>query len=376
MSGTSLDGLDIALCKISGSGRETAVSLEYFTTVSYPEKVKNKLRQIVSVPDVSLQDVCLHHSWLGNYHGELILDTLSDWNIAPAEIDCIASHGQTIYHAPKSQHGKTDMPNATLQIGDADHIAHTTGILTIGDFRQKHTAADGEGAPLAALVDKLLYTHDTENRVLLNIGGIANFTFLPARSANQESTITTDTGPGNTLIDQAASIYFDEDFDRDGKIASSGNVRDNVLQILKSNPYFQRSLPKTTGPEYFNLDWVHERIGDKNSEQINPADLIATLTQLSAQTIADSIKNVTGNRGDSTVYISGGGLHNPTLMKAIRQALPKYEIHPFGAIGFNPDAKEAAIFAVLANEMLSGGGFNINDKSEHQINLGKISFPD
>jgi anhydro-N-acetylmuramic acid kinase len=378
MSGTSLDGLDIALCKTKGSGRDTEVELEKFVTKSYDSKTKKRLKAISSVAEASMEEICLLHSWLADYHGELILEALEDWNIPPAEIDCIASHGQTIYHAPKIQHRQDDMPNATLQIGDGDHLAQTTGILTISDFRQKHTAAGGEGAPMVSFVDRVLYTDDKEERILLNIGGIANFTYLPARRSSKQQTITTDTGPGNTLIDAATQQYFSKDFDRDGAIAKIGESNRKAVDALKADPYFKKPLPKTTGPEVFNLKWVDELLYKADITEISPRDLVASLTHLSAETIADSINEILDNNQEPTVYVSGGGIHNPVMRGWIQELLPQCDIKNFSDIGFDPDAKEAVLFAVLANEMLSGDGFpmDANDPKSEKINFGKISFPD
>jgi len=377
MSGTSLDGLDIALCEISGSGLQTAVSLQKFETQPYPNQIRKRLKGITSVPRASLEEVCLMHSWLGNYHGELVLNALKKWNLSPSDIDAIASHGQTIYHAPKIQHFRPDMPNATLQIGDGDHLARTTGILTISDFRQKHTAAGKEGAPLAAFVDRLLYTHETETRVLLNIGGIANFTYLPAGNTRNRQFITTDTGPGNTLIDAAVQKYFSRNFDEDGVIAKKGSVNPQALNALKSDPYFQKPLPKTTGPEVFNLEWVDKRLQENDLDNLTPENLVATLSRLTAETIADAIQNSCRKNPHPAIYGSGGGIHNPVLIGWLKDLLPHCVFQNFKTIGPNPDAKEAVIFAVLANEMLSGEGFQLNPNENHseKLNLGKISFP-
>lgn len=376
MSGTSLDGLDIALCTITGSGKKTEVELKEFVTKPYSAKIKKRLNAISSVTEASLEEVCLLHSWLGNYHGQLILDALNEWQITSSEIDCIASHGQTIYHAPRIQHGQPTMPNSTLQIGDGDHIARTTGILTISDFRQKHTAAGGEGAPMVSLADRILYTHETEERILLNIGGIANFTYLPARKNREQSSITTDTGPGNTLIDAAMQHFFSKEFDKDGAIAKQGSVNSEALKALKSDPYFKKPLPKTTGPEIFNLSWIGDQFDRADIDNISPENLVATLTRLSAETITEAIDNITTRNQKPVIYLSGGGIHNPVMRQWIQELLPKCELRNFDVIGFNPDAKEAVLFAVLANEMLSGKGFPMDvDPDNPKVNFGKISFP-
>src|ERR1700744_4669058 len=180
MSGTSLDGLDIALCRFTGNGLKTKFELIKFITIPYQQHFKNEVHEIFSRRLVDLEKITLLNAYIGTFHGELILKALAKWNIKPGEIDFIASHGQTIYHAPKRLHQQAGYPNATLQIGDGDHIAVKTGILTISDFRQKHIAAAGGGAPLALAGDVLLAGKPGEARILLNIGGIATLTYLPA----------------------------------------------------------------------------------------------------------------------------------------------------------------------------------------------------
>src|SRR6187549_1155388 len=177
MSGTSFDGLDVALCKIKGSGPETHVELVQFETSSYKNDFKEELKTIFSRRDADLEKVCLLNEWVAIQHAKIINDCLQKWGYSKNDIDLIASHGQTIYHAPKFLHGKEKFPNATLQIGDGDHIAVNTGIITISDFRQKHIAAGGEGAPLAVYADYLMYAESTSDVAALNIGGISNFTF-------------------------------------------------------------------------------------------------------------------------------------------------------------------------------------------------------
>ncbi|MCW9706001.1 anhydro-N-acetylmuramic acid kinase [Fodinibius salsisoli] len=373
MSGTSMDGLDLVLCQLTGKGKETEISLLEFETVAYSEKLKDLLQKVISVPRCSLEDVCLMHTYLGHFTAEIILDTLEGWRINPSEVDCIASHGQTIYHAPKSKHQRAEFPHATLQIGDGDHIAHKTGILTISDFRQKHTAAGGEGAPMAALIDQLLFRDSHKDRILLNIGGIANFTYVPASSALDA--ISADTGPGNTLLDAAARRLLDKPFDEGGTEAQKGVVNKALLEALKANPYFEQAMPKTTGPELFNWKYVEQARDQANVKAISDKDLLATLVELTAETIAEAIKKVDAS-DEMEILTSGGGIHNNALMYRLKQQLPKAAFVPFGAQYFNPDAKEAVCFAVLANEALSGKGFQIglNEKKE-RVNFGKVSFP-
>jgi anhydro-N-acetylmuramic acid kinase len=378
MSGTSLDGLDIALCKISGSGTDTKAETEHFLTMDYDEESAAGLKKISSVEQVSLSEICYRHTWLADLHAKMILKALDEWNLTTDDVDCIASHGQTIYHLPaRDQKNNEPRLNSTLQIADGDHIAVKTGILTISDLRQKHTAAGGEGAPLAGLVDELLFASDEESRILLNIGGIGNFTWLPAKSTNQNS-FTTDTGPGNTLIDKLMQHYFDEPFDWDGMTARSGSVHEPLLNALQSDPWFDGEGSKTTGPEYFSTEWLRSAALESGIDtgDIPPEDLIRTVTELSARTISSLIRKSVPENEKPVIYTSGGGVHNPVMMEQIAAGLPDYPMKDFAELGMNPDAKEAVIFAVLANEMLAGHGFSIDTpKGRKRVQLGKISFP-
>lgn len=250
MSGTSLDGLDLALCEISGEGENTVVKIEQFETIDYSEEIKTEIRKVFAKKTIDFQHLVLLNEWIADLHAGMINDYLSKWNISASEVDLIASHGQTVLHAPKFLHQQEKFPNATLQIGDGDHIAVKTGIITLSDFRQKHIAAGGEGAPLAVYGDYLLFSKKGENRIMLNMGGIANFTYLPA-SQNAEEVFVTDTGTANTLIDIFTKQFFPEkSYDKDAEIAKSGTVNQELLSELKSNSFFQKSFPKTIGYNY------------------------------------------------------------------------------------------------------------------------------
>jgi len=288
MSGTSLDGLDLALCRFSGNGIETKAEVLKFTTVSYAPEFKEEVKQVFSKQQVNLELLCLLNEKIGLTHARLINQTLADWNISNDEVDLVASHGQTIYHAPKIKHQDPAYPDGTLQIGDGDHIAVKTGIITISDFRQKHIAAGGEGAPLAVYGDYFLFADPEIDRILLNIGGIANFTWLPATKSGKEI-FSTDTGPGNTLIDQFMQARFDLYFDEDAKHARKGKVNTALLNALLKNPFFKEAIPKSTGPELFNLAYVEEALSDSQSHSLSDNDILATLCELTAVTIVKEI---------------------------------------------------------------------------------------
>ena len=371
MSGTSLDGLDIALCSFSGNGLATKFKLENFVTIAYPADFKMDIQQVFAQKTVDLEKVVLLNEFIGIYHAELILKALANWNIKPEAVDFIASHGQTIYHAPKRLHQKAGYPNATLQIGDGDHIAVKTGILTISDFRQKHIAAGGEGAPLALYGDVILGSKTGENRTLLNIGGIANLTYLPA-DGNYQNILCTDIGPGNTLIDAACRKYFDKPYDEDSKIAYSGKVNKFLLDALLSNPFFKESSPKTTGPELFNLDFVADAQKRSGILAISPEDLISTLSTLTAASIAQFI-DANFNVDDLQVFLSGGGARNPFITAQLKKDLPQAAIKNTNALGIDPDAKEAILFALLGNEALCGEPIKIGNNPA--VLMGKFSFP-
>jgi len=376
MSGTSVDGLDIALCRISGSGATTQLHLDFFTTITYEKEYREAIASVFSKREVDLEKVCLLNGWIARQHGAMILQSLKEWKQEPSTIDCIASHGQTIYHAPKLLHRQRQFDNATLQIGDGDHLAVHTGIITISDFRQKHIAAGGEGAPLAAYGDYFLFSKKNENRILLNIGGIANFTFLPG-SLDATAVFSTDTGPGNTLMDAWAQQQFGKSYDADGAIAATGTVSEKLLTALKDHPFFTQGLPKTTGPELFNLSYLQAAKERSGATTISAEDTMATLNRFSADTIAACIKEVINNAKDYTFYASGGGMHNPVLMKNLSALLPGFEFFDTGQLGINPDAKEAVLFALLANETLSGNapGFGEARNGIPNVSMGKISFP-
>lgn len=379
MSGTSLDGLDVALCKISGTGTNTVVQLKEFTTIPYSETVKNEIRKVFAKKTIDFQHLALLNEWIGLLHADIVLDCLQQWNCKASEVDLIASHGQTVMHTPKSLHQQTEFPNATLQIGDGDHIAVRTGIITVSDFRQKHLAAGGEGAPLAVYGDYFLFGNENENRIMLNIGGIGNFTYLP-KNQDPELVFVTDTGTGNTLLDAFTKLHYPElSYDKEAQIAQKGKINLRLLEVLKDHPFFKGPYPKTTGPELFNLDYVQKAIVESNSQELSVEDILATLTRFSAETIAEAILfvlNQNETAEDSTVYVSGGGLHNPLLMSYLRELLP-YTIKSTSELGIAGDAKEAILFAILANETVAGGNTNFGPvKGIPSVNMGKISFPD
>ena len=377
MSGTSLDGLDIALCKIEGNGLDTKLDLLKYQTIPFSQELKNELKEIFCKEQVSLEKVCLLNAYLGKYYADLINKTLINWNVKNEDVDLIASHGQTIYHAPKTKHQNPCYNNATLQIGDADQIAVNTSIITISDFRQKSIAVGAEGAPLAVYGDYFLLSSEKENRILINIGGISNFTFLP-KNLHFEEVICTDAGPGNTLMDVYVQQQFENKFfDENATLAMQGKVNDELLKALLEHKFFKQSFPKSTGQEIFNLSFITSAQEKSNTKNISVYNVLATLNKFTALEIVKAIQQ-TIQINDFSIYISGGGMNNPLLIKNIQEELPQIKIQSTEALGINPNAKEAILFAVLANECIGGESsfYQTKHPTIPAITMGKISLPD
>lgn len=377
MSGTSVDGLDVALCRFSGQGMDTNLHLLAFETVTYNAAFKEQIKSVFSKRQVDLEKVCLLNAWVALEHAHIINACLAKWKIDAADVDLIASHGQTIYHAPKFLHPDDQFGNATLQIGDGDHMAVATGIITLSDFRQKHVAAGGEGAPLAVYGDYLIFSNKKENRIMLNIGGIANFTYLPS-SLDATAVFSTDVGTGNTLMDAYIQEHFPgKYFDENATVAKQGKIQASLLQALKQNDFFTNDFPKTIGPELFNLAYLDQALQASDNTHLSHADIMATLNRFSADMIVDALQRSMGNRKDFVAYVSGGGMHNPLLMQHIREQLPHIIFRNTAELEVNPDAKEAVLFAILANEAICGGEVKLGAGRNGipAVSMGKISFP-
>lgn len=374
MSGTSLDGLDIALCKIQGNGNQSKIELLAFETMDYKPEFRTWVRKIFAQRNINQQVLCGLNPYIAEVHAALILEALQKWNIQAIEIDAIASHGQTVFHAPQSLTHDTSLPNSTLQLGDGDHLAVRTGIICLSDFRQKHLAAGGEGAPLAAYGDYLLFSSETENRILLNIGGISNFTFLPALGSPLKA-YATDLGPGNAMMNQYMEKYFQVEMDKDAETAKKGQINPVLLNELENEAFLGFNFPKTTGPELFNLAYLDQALVNISIKNLSHEDIMATLNAFSAKTMVKGIQKATAGLENLKIYVSGGGLHNPLLMEQLKSEFPR-RVDSFEALGLNPDAKEACLFAVLANETLAGNPQSVsNIKDSPAVCMGKISLP-
>jgi anhydro-N-acetylmuramic acid kinase len=349
MSGTSLDGIDAALVELDGDPAQPRWELRAFVETPYSVDQRRTIHDgILSGTAASL---CRLNADLGEWFAEATLRLCREAGVSTAAVDAIGSHGQTVWHEPPCEGRR----GATLQLGCAATIAERTGIPVVSDFRARDVAAGGEGAPLVPWVDRLLFSHESQRRVLQNIGGMANLTWLPPRGSS-ESILAFDTGPGNALMDAAVELASDGGamYDADGTWAAEGAVDEALLAELLSHPFFQREPPKSTGREVFGRIYVQQLASRvRPSDRREWATLIATLTELTARSIADALQRWVLPRGVDEMIVTGGGALNPVLVERIRSLLPVPVTAQRDALGVPPAAKEAVAFAVLAWAHLS-----------------------
>ena len=377
MSGTSADGLDIAWVKIEPRDPAPEFTLLDFTIREYAAEIKQKILSVAAPDGGSVEDVCRLNFFLGHLFSGLILDYLQEKNISAGEIDFIGSHGQTICHLPEKIEENGIFYASTLQVADPSVIANQTGILTVGDFRIADMALGGQGAPLVPFFDALYFHHPQRNRIVLNIGGIANITYVPAELSFEE-VVAFDTGPGNVIIDSLARRYFKQPFDKDGEIAKSGSVHRELLTVLLQDGYFSKEPPKSTGREKFAGPFLQQIYSFIENEKIAPADLIATATELTARTIYDACVNLLHHSEKiDELIISGGGVENPVLMTALAKYFSPVKNVRSDELGLLSEAKEATCFAMMACQTLLSRPANLPSVTgaSRQTILGKICLP-
>lgn len=366
MSGTSMDGIDLALCRIHGAGMSVNLEVLESETLDIPSELKETHRKLAFKADTATGDILTLQAKLTRCWCDLISEQLESWRGRGLKPDLLASHGQTVLHLPDRNGGD----HSTLQIVDGDRLAVCSGVPVISDFRQKHIATGYEGAPLAPLAEVLLYSDPDETRLFLNLGGIANFTLLRP-GEHPEVPLASDTGPANTLIDAAVRrLQPGSEYDEGGRLARSGTVNERLLDTLMSHPFFSAPIPKSTGQETFSWEWLWNHLIQYSDIDIR--DLLATLTELTARSVGETIKPQLDGE-PCTIYVSGGGWYNAYLMERLSHYLPECTIDSSSRLGLDPDAKEAALFAVLGNETIAGDGWI--DASGRSFTLGKISLP-
>ncbi|MEW9900089.1 anhydro-N-acetylmuramic acid kinase [Chitinivorax sp. PXF-14] len=326
MSGTSLDGIDAALVDFS-SGQPSLVATHY---QPYDGQLVQALLDIHHPGQNELHRAAMLGNALSHHYADTVHKLLATAGIGPAQVTAIGNHGQTIRHHPDSHY--------TLQLGNHALLAELTGISVIGDFRSRDMAAGGHGAPLVPAFHQAVFGQADEGRALVNIGGIANITCLPGNGAVRGF----DTGPGNLLMDAWIQAHRGKRYDQDGAWASSGQVAEPLLQQWLEDPYFVSPPPKSTGRDYFNLDWLKATLPDS----MQPADVQATLLELTARSVADAIHRFCP--GLDTLFVCGGGARNSTLLAHIGALLPQIKVDKTDALGIDADWVEAIAFAWLA----------------------------
>jgi len=370
LSGTSVDGVDIGLTCLSGSGERTTVELLAFHTFPIPKQIRSLILKNCDASTATLPELSQLNVLVAELFSKCILRFLKQHR--PKRVDFIASHGQTLWHNPQRERIGKCRIGSTLQVGDGAIIAHRTRILTISNFRLAEFAFGKDGAPLAPYLDFLLFRHPQKNRVLLNIGGISNLTALKA-NVKKEDVIYFDAGAGNVLIDKAAQRLFGKAFDRDGNFAAKGHVQQELLHAWLKEPFYRKKPPKSTGRERFTDAYFERLLADAHA--LSPYDVIATLTALTVQSLAVQIKKfVMPTMTIDELIVSGGGAKNNTLMQMLETAFPKTHVIKQDDLLENPipaKAKESVLFAVLGNELLSGKSASMQTPAL----LGTLAFP-
>jgi len=375
ISGTSSDGVDVALCEICGAGlpsistNPTKVTLKHFCTYPYPKEIHKKL--ISSVASLNSQDIAELHIVIGKVFAKAVEEIIKGAGSTMDSVDLVGSHGQTIYH-----HSGQPGHLASLQIGDGDVIAEKTGLPVICDFRARDIAAGGEGAPLTPYSDAILFGIGVENhsRAVLNLGGISNITIL---DPNPAEIIGFDTGPANAPLDRLARILTKQatHYDKDGAIARKGTINQSLLtKLLKDDSYLKQSPPKSTGIERYGDDFVAHAI-ELHGRADN--DLMATLVEFIACSIAETLQKHLPTSSPQELIIAGGGSKNTFLIERLTEKIQPIAVFRSDRFGIPPDAREAIAFAILANDALFGINTSLPNVTgaSRAVPLGKICLP-
>jgi anhydro-N-acetylmuramic acid kinase len=384
MSGTSADGINVALVRMNASSVpraarfQTKFELLGHAEYSYSRNVRAAVLAAMNASRASVADLARLNFLLGELYSDAVLATQRQFRV---KVDLVGCHGQTLYHQGEPQRFLGRKIAATWQTGEAAIVAARVGAPVVSDFRPADMAAGGKGAPLVPFLDYLLFRDSHIGRIVQNIGGIANLTAIPARSAPRD-VVAFDTGPGNMVIDAVTHKLFGQPFDRGGRIAASGKVLDKIIRGILQHDFFRKMPPKTAGREEFGREFVRGflRACGRNRKQ----DVVATATALTAQSIADAVRrhathNSRRKRGFQEMILSGGGAKNTTLVTMLTA-----ELAPLGLqlrfsdeFGLPSAAKEAVAFAVMAHETWRQRPSNVPSATgaKHPAVLGKISYP-
>jgi len=372
-SGTSVDGIDAALTDITGHGPRVRLRLLAYHTFPYPRGLRPRLLALQS--GGRTEDVCHLNAYLGELFADAAKRLAESAGIPLRRIALIGSHGQTVAHRPDPVREGRYRVRSTLQIGEPSVIAERTGVLTVADFRPRDLAAGGQGAPLTPLIHHRCFSHPRRNRLVVNLGGITNVTWLPA-GGSLDRLVAFDTGPGNMVIDGLMERMTGgrRTMDRHGRTASAGTVRLELLRSLLRHPYLRLPPPKTTGRELFGRPLI-DRLWRRVSTSVPPRDLIATVTAFTASSIVDAYARFLRPRGVvHDVIVGGGGVYNKVLMKQLADGFEPVPVHSMAVHGIDPKAIEAMAFALLAYTTMQGEPNNVPQVTgaSHTVMLGKI----
>jgi anhydro-N-acetylmuramic acid kinase len=386
ISGTSVDGVDVAIVTIAGHAANVELDLVAFETIPYPDAVRSELLALYDDQSNAVARLCSLNVVIGECFAEATIAVAGRAGIDLAQIEVIGSHGQTVWHQPVPDPDWPLSTPSTLQIGEASVIAARTGAPVMADFRVADMAVGGQGAPLAPYFDWAVLTDPGKSRCVQNIGGIGNLTWLPA-GCGVDEVIAFDTGPGNILIDGLVTLLTDgaQTFDRDGIFAARGTLIPGMVDHLLEDDYLAAAPPKTTGREYYGAAQFHDLMdqvgvtagalaGDDVVARQLACDLIATATAFTARSIGDAYRDWLPAMPDE-VLVNGGGCRNPTLMRMIAADLPGIPVMATDAVGYDGDAKEAMAFALLAHDALARYPTNIPGATgaTRSIPLGKLT---
>jgi anhydro-N-acetylmuramic acid kinase len=377
MSGTSLDGIDAALVELEEGGGRLGARLEAFLFVPYDIERRRAIRAALGG---GARELCRLNVELGCWFADAAERLLREAGVPASALAAVGSHGQTVWHEPPpAAPGAALRLGATLQLGEAAVIAERLGVPVVSDFRARDVAAGGQGAPLVPLVDRLLFSSPAGWRALQNIGGMANVTVLPPEGA-RHAVIAFDTGPGVAVLDAVVEIVTGgrARYDDDGRRAAAGRPSEALLGELLRDPYFREPPPKSTGREKFGDSYARALVRRGRELGLSDDDLVATATALTARTIARAYAELLEpETTPAECIVSGGGARNPTLMQMLAEALDPLPVTDLSALGWDPDAKEAAAFAILAHLHRTGapGNFpSVTGASGPRV-LGKLTPP-
>jgi anhydro-N-acetylmuramic acid kinase len=372
MSGTSADGVDVAICEINGKPGAMDTKIIAGQTYPYDSEMRQRILDSCDIQLSHVNQIAQLNVDLAKLFADCTLNLIKSEGMSPDQIDLIGSHGQTLWHnvLPNGQ------VSASLQIVEPSVIAEQTGITTISNMRARDIAAGGQGAPLTGYVDWLLLRHETHWRAVQNIGGMGNVTFLPPLNDTTTKPISFDTGPGNALLDVAVgySTNGKQTYDRGGKLAKQGRINEEWLDDLLQHPYYQRDYPKTTGREMFGTEAALQLIQDAKKRNLGDHEIISTLTALTATNIADAYQRFAPAQIKELI-LGGGGQHNPVIVGMLKTLLAPATIMTHEEIGISSDFKESLVFAVLAYETWHGriGTLPSLTGAKHATILGQIT---